>query len=126
MLGIGIDIAAVARMGDVLGRHGDRFLERCFRPSEFGLPAGWAHPRPAPQAVAARWAAKEAFLKALGTDVRGVPYRDIEVVRSARGPVRLVLHGRAAEALAAVKGGRIHLSFSHERDYAVATVLIEK
>ena len=47
-------------------------------------------------ALAARWAAKEAFLKALGADVRTIPYRDVEVVRDPAGPVTLRLHGRAA------------------------------
>ncbi len=117
VVGIGTDIVAVARIVRMLDRHGKRFLERCFRPGEI-----LSH---SPDSVAGRWSAKEAFLKALGTDVRGIPYRDMEVVRSAHGPVKLNLHGRAREVMAAVGGKRIHLTISHEREFAVATVIIE-
>lgn len=119
VIGVGIDIVSVTRIADLLERHGDRFLERCFRPSEItesSNPTG---------RIAARWAAKEALLKALGADVRNIPYRDVEVVKCLEGPVSLVLHGRARQALEKVGGRKIHLSISHERDSAVASVLIE-
>jgi holo-[acyl-carrier protein] synthase len=117
VFGIGTDIVSVDRITQMLDRHGERFLSRCFRPGEIVSSA--------PASVAGRWAAKEAFLKALGTDVRGIPYRSIEVVKSAHGPVKLVLHGRANDALAAGGGAGIHLTISHEREFAVATVIIE-
>jgi len=117
VLGIGTDIVSVARITRMLDRHGERFLARCFRPGEIILSA--------PASVAGRWAAKEAFLKALGADVSGIPYRSIEVVKSTHGPVELVLHGRASDALAAVGADGIHLTISHEREFAVATVIIE-
>jgi len=117
VLGIGTDIVSVARISKMLDRHGERFLARCYRPGEIISSA--------PVSVAARWAAKEAFLKALGADVRGIPYRNIEVVKSTHGPVKLVLHGRARDALAAAGGSTIHLTLSHEREFAVATVIIE-
>ncbi len=116
-MGIGTDIVAVARIATMLDRHGERFLGRCFRPGEI--------PAPASDSVAGRWAAKEAFLKALGADVRGIPYRDVEVASSAHGPVKLNLHGHARDAFVAVGGKRIHLTISHEREFAVATVIIE-
>ena len=116
-MGIGTDIVSVARIKMMLDRHGERFLARCFRPGEIVSSA--------PASVAGRWAAKEAFLKALGADVRGIPYRNIEVVKSVHGPVKLVLHGRAGDALSAAGGDGIHLTISHEREFAVATVIIE-
>jgi holo-[acyl-carrier protein] synthase len=123
ILGVGVDIVAVDRIAALLADHGERFLERCFRPAERELVA--ARGRRGAAALAARWAAREAFLKALGTPVRDVPYRDIEVVREVDGPVGLRLHGRAAELLAA-RGGRVtHLSLSHESEHAVAVVVIE-
>lgn len=122
MRGLGTDVVAVARIARAVARHGDRFLDRCFRPAEIALARGRGAARD--QALAARWAAKEAFLKALGRDVRGIPYRDIEVVRAPAGPLSLRLHGRAAEALAAGGARSCLLSISHERDLAVAVVLL--
>lgn len=123
ILGVGVDIVAVDRIAALLEGHGSRFLDRCFRPAERQLAAGRGERGAA--ALAARWAAREAFLKALGTDVRHLPYRDVEVVRSAAGPVRLELHGLARRAFAEAGGRRTHLSLSHERDHAVAVVVIE-
>ncbi len=127
VVGIGTDIVAVARIAELLDRHGERFLGRCFRMGDPHSGGGnWETvAKPSPVSLAARWAAKEAFLKALGTDVRGIPYRDIEVVKSDLGPVGLVLHGRARDVLAEAGGNRIHLTISHEREFAVASVLIE-
>ena len=123
VVGIGTDIVSGQRMADLLLRHGPRFRDRCFRPGDLLVPE--ARNDPEPSHLAGRWAAKEAFLKALGADVRGIPYRDIEVRRSPAGPVRIVLHGKALAAVNRVGGQRIHLTISHEREYAVATVLVE-
>ena len=127
VVGVGIDIVAVERIAELVDLHGERFVRRCFRFGDLHSVGRDQESAAHPSAVflAGRWAAKEAFLKALGTDVRGVPYRDIEVDRSARGPVMLVLHGRARDALAKAGGNRIHLTISHEREFAVASVLIE-
>lgn len=124
--GLGIDIVEVERIADLLAKHGDRFVDRCFRPGEQDHPTTGGSEVPEAKSIAARWAAKEAFLKALGTDVRDIPYRDIEVVRSAEGPVSLNLHGRALDALKRSGTSKIHLSLSHERHYAVASVLLEE
>ncbi len=75
-------------------------------------------------ALAARWAAKEAFVKALGALAEGVPYRDVEVVRSESGAPQLRLHGAAATALAAKGASGTMVSLSHERDHATATVIL--
>ena len=122
-MGIGTDIVSVKRMAELLQRHGPRFLERCFRPGDLIVPQTGDHPEPSH--LAGRWAAKEAFLKALGADVRGIPYRDIEIRRSPEGPVGLTLHGKALSAVNRAGGQRVHLTISHEREYAVATVLVE-
>ncbi|MFN2370396.1 MAG: holo-ACP synthase [Candidatus Krumholzibacteriia bacterium] len=123
ILGLGTDVVEVARIAGLVARHGARFLDRCFRPGEQELAR--RRGRGGAAALAARWAAREAFLKALGGDVQGIPYRDIEVVRAATGAPALRLHGRAAAALAARGGRRVHVALSHERAYAVATVVIE-
>lgn len=128
VVGIGIDIVAVARIVELLDRHGWRFVDRCFRPLTNpaqglagGRTASWD-----PAVLAGRWAAKEAFLKALGVDARPIPYRDIEVVPSPSGQARLILHGRALESLTLAGGNRTHLALSQEGAFALASVLIEE
>lgn len=123
---MGIDIVDVGRVERLLQRHGDRFLERCFRPGEI-LPDAQGRPRHDLAAhVAGRWALKEACLKALGGHLGGIPYGDIEVARAPGGAPQVVLHGRAAEALATRGGGRVLVSLSHERTAAVGLVVIER
>jgi holo-[acyl-carrier protein] synthase len=124
MLGIGTDIVAVARIASVLSRHDQRFLQRCFREGEIALAAGRGG-LSAAETLAARWAAKEAFLKALGVAAAGVRLRDIEVVRAENGPSRLALHGTARAAVRSLAAVQVHLSISHEKDYAVAIVILE-
>jgi len=123
MIGVGTDIVAVARIADLLARHGERFSGRCFRPGEIAL-AQARGPREA-ATMAARWAAKEAFLKSLGLPTEGIAFRDIEVVRDTTGRPTLHLHATAAAALAAAGARRTHLSLSHEDAYAMAVVVIE-
>lgn len=128
LVGIGIDVVAIDRIADLMDRHGPRFLERCFRhPGPFSeVDESARSDRAAPAWVAGRWAAKEAFLKALGKDVRGIPYREIEVPPLYSGSTGMILHGRAREAMDLSGGGRIHLTISHDGNLAVASVLIEK
>lgn len=121
---MGTDIVAVARIADLMVRHDGRFLARCFLPAEIAYIE--SRGRGSALSAAARWCAKEAFLKALGRDVTAIPYRDIEVVRSAEGPVTLRLYGRAAQALAEGGAHRCHLALTHEKEYAAATVILEK
>ncbi len=125
VVGLGSDIASVSRMQDILARHGERFLQRCFRPDEVAYILSKRPGQPQAASAAARWAAKEAFLKALGLSVAHIPYRDVEVVRDPAGPVSLRLHGRARESLGTHPGRRCLLSLSHERENALAVVLIE-
>jgi len=124
VLGLGTDLVEVARVADVAARHGDRFLQRCFRPDEIAYVASRG-PRAGTASLAARWAAKEACLKALGAAAPAIPYRDIEVVRGAGGAVGLKLHGRAARALDELGGRRLLLSLTHDAGLAAATVIIE-
>lgn len=123
ILGLGTDIVSVKRIGDLVDRHGDRFLNRCFSTAE----VEWANSRGIGKAasLAGRWAAKEAFLKALGRSVKHIPYGDIEIVRSAAGPISLKLHGRAAQEMKFAGASGCIVSISHEKDFAIATVLLE-
>jgi holo-[acyl-carrier protein] synthase len=124
IVGIGVDIASVIRIEKFLERWGERGCERCFTEAEQAYCE--ARRRPATH-YASRFAAKEALGKALGTGIAGgVYWRDIEVVRSAGGPPRIVLHGGAREAAEALGASNIQLSLSHDADLAIAYVILEK
>ncbi len=118
MLSTGVDIIEISRVGDVLSRYGDRFLRRVFTEAES------AYCRGRPPNLAGRFAAKEAAMKALGTGVRGVAWRDIEVVRASSGAPSILLHGRAEARARRLGVEEISLSISHSRDYAVAFVVV--
>lgn len=122
ILGLGTDLVSVDRIAALVRDHGARFLDRIYRPQEQDVLA--RHGRAADAALAARWAAKEACIKALGPAATGVPYRDVEVVRTASGQPELRLHGRAAAALAARGATRALVTLSHERQHALATVIL--
>lgn len=123
VLGHGIDLTEVDRIEQMLADHGARFLERCFTPREIA-DAGEG-PRKV-EHLAARFAAKEAALKALGTGwAQGVGWTEVAVHRAESGKPELVVTGRAA-ALAAERGiTRWHVSLTHTKDHAVASVIAE-
>lgn len=122
ILGLGTDIVAVHRIDRVI-KDNPRFIEKVFSLNERQYSSQKASPA---QSYAARFAAKEAFMKALGTGWdEGISWAEIEVINDAKGKPSLKLSG-ATQALAQSRGTeRIHLSLSHEKDYAIATVILE-
>ena len=114
---VGVDIIELERVAAALKRHGGRFLERVYTPLE----AAVCHGR-LPE-LAARFAAKEAMMKALGTGARGVAWREIEVLPNRRGKPLVYLHGRAGERAARIGLDGLDVSMSHSRRYAVAFVV---
>src|SRR3990172_9480500 len=116
--GIGIDLVQVARLAAVLSRYGERFLNRVFTPGEIAYGAG--RPKGTAAALALRFAAKEAFSKALGVGLRkgGIRWREVEVVPNARGKPELFVSGRAAELCAQAGITAIHLSLTDQDDRA--------
>lgn len=121
--GIGTDIVQVERFQRFLQREKQAVLERLFTRQEldYALPK-----KGAAQHLAARFASKEAFVKALGLGLRdGLTWHDMEVIRDALGCPSLALSGRAAELFKLRQLVGLHLSYSHEREYAVATVVLE-
>lgn len=123
ILGVGVDLVDVARLQRVLDRFGDRFLEKLFRPSEISY---CAQRRGRAECLAAGFAVKEAFLKALGTGLsKGVGWLDMEVVREQGKPPQLKLMGRALEILQKLGGKTLWVSISHEAGLAMAIVLIQ-
>ena len=123
IVGIGTDITTISRIAAILAQHPDRFEQRCFQTAEVEL----ARRRGQQQAatLAGRWAAKEAFLKALGAANTGIGMSEIEVVHQRGGAPTMQLHGSAASALLAVGGNRVWVSIAHESEFAVALVIIE-
>ena len=111
---VGIDIIKVARIRDTLAKFGPRFSGRVLTPGE------QRYVRDRPETFAGRWAAKEAVSKVLGLGVRGIGWRDIEIVRLPTGQPSVRLHGRAEQRAGQLGMGRIALSITHESDYAVA------
>lgn len=122
ILGVGLDITEVDRIRRSLERFGGRFISRVLTAAEAAsMPAN----DPAPY-VAARFAAKEAASKALGTGfAEGVTVKSIEVVRLPSGAPELRLHDAAKARAQALGVTRAHLSITHGRDVAAATVILE-
>jgi holo-[acyl-carrier protein] synthase len=124
IVGIGIDLVNIERVRSVLDRYGGRFLERVLTVEERAYCA--LHRDPSPR-VAARFAAKEAVLKALGTGLaHGIRWQDVEVRCDQQGQPQIQFSGKAADEATVLEVGRIHLSLSHDRDAAIAMVILER
>src|SRR5450755_1341115 len=123
IVGTGIDICEVGRIKQALSSaHGTRLKERVFTPREIAYSERKANPF---ERYAARFAAKEAGMKALGTGWRGVAWRDFEVVNLPSGRPTLNFHGRAAEVAAKLGVKRVALSITHTKEQALAMVILE-
>lgn len=121
ILGIGTDICDIERIAKIIEEQGDRFLKKVFTEQEIS----YCRPKHnSAECFAARFAAKEAFLKALGTGLRdGLNWKDIEVINDSLGRPDLKTYKRCAEK---ILNHRVLLSLSHTHKIALAMVLIEK
>lgn len=123
IVGTGIDIAEVPRIRQSIERFGSRFLERIFTASEMHYCDSKAN---RVERYAARFAAKEAAMKALGTGWNyGVRWRDCEVVREPGGRPTMHFHGKAGDFAAKLGVKSISLSISHTEEQAIAQVILE-
>jgi holo-[acyl-carrier protein] synthase len=123
IVGLGLDIAEVDRIEAAIGRHGTPFVERLFTPAEV---AYCEQHKNRFERYAARFAAKEAAMKALGTGWRhGIRWRDIEVTNEPSGKPTLRLAGVAAEFAARLGVKSISLSLTHSGNLALAQVIFE-
>lgn len=123
IVGTGVDITEVDRIKAAIERFGDRFLKRIFTAAEIHYCSGKAN---AAERLAARFAAKEAGMKAIGTGLRhGVTWHDVEVLRVPGQRPVLKFDGKAAEFAARLGCKRTHLSLSHTADQAIAYVILE-
>lgn len=113
---VGVDIIEIERVERALAKFGQRFLRRVYTDLEAAFCRGRT------SELAARFAAKEAVMKALGTGARGVAWREIEVLPNHRGKPLVYLHGRAQKRAERIGLDEIDISMSHSRDFAVAFV----
>ena len=121
VVGVGVDLCEVPRVARAIERHGTRFVEKLFRPGEVRRspesPAYAEH-------VAGLFAAKEAAMKALGTGMYGVFFRELAIVRAPGGPPRLALFGRAVACGARLGVAGAHVTITHTRELAAAVVVL--
>lgn len=123
VIGIGVDLTRIERFERFLADGKHSVIERIFTAEERDYALGKRYPAPH---LAVRFAAKEAFLKALGTGLRmGIRWQEVGVVRDELGCPSLQIAGRAAEIMRERGGKRTHLSYSHDGLYGVATVVLE-
>jgi holo-[acyl-carrier protein] synthase len=117
LLRTGVDIIEIGRIRQAAERHGERFFGRIYTPDE-RLYCRNRYP-----SLAARFAAKEAVAKALGTGIGYVAFREIEIVNDPQGRPEVMLHGSAAEMARSLGLATWAISLSHTQDYAVASVV---
>lgn len=123
VIGLGTDMIEIERIAHSVERFGEAFLERVYTPGEI---AYCQRKKNAAESLAARFAAKEAGAKALGTGIsRGVSWREFEVRRLPGQRPELHLSGRAAQIAAGLGVRRISLSLSHSRSVSIAVVVME-
>jgi len=123
IIGCGIDSVEVARIRRLAERFGRRFLERVFTEAEMAYADAKANRW---ERYAARFAAKEAGMKAIGTGWRrGIRWQDFEVLNAASGKPEMRLHGQALRIARSLGVRRINLSLTHTRALALAVVIIE-
>jgi holo-[acyl-carrier protein] synthase len=124
VLGVGTDLIETKRIEESIDRFGKRFLERVFTEGEIAY--CMRKKKNAAESFAARFAAKEAGAKALGTGIsRGITWKELEVRREASGRPTLHLSGRAAEMAGGMGVRRVQLSLTHSRELAMAIVIVE-
>ncbi|HLQ31644.1 MAG TPA: holo-ACP synthase [Chloroflexota bacterium] len=117
MRAVGVDIIEIGRVRGSLQRFGDRFLDRVYTAAEQAYCCGRA-----PQ-LAGRFAAKEAVSKALGTGIRRIHWRNIEILPNRAGAPRVTLHGPAQQRFESLGLTSMEVSISHSRDNAVAVAI---
>jgi holo-[acyl-carrier protein] synthase len=124
ILGSGVDLCEVPRIEAAIARYGQRFIQRIYTELESKYAESKANRF---ERYAARFAAKEAGMKALGTGWRGgIKWRDFEVANLPSGRPTLRLYGRAAEVAKQLGVAQVALSITHTKDQALAMVIFEK
>ncbi len=116
---IGVDIIEIARIEKTIARWGQRFLRRIYTDLELRIC------RKRPEALAVRFAGKEAVMKALGTGTKGISWREIEISSEPGGKPLVHLYGKAQNQANSLGLSQLAISLSHSREYAIAFVVGE-
>src|SRR5438105_2515237 len=116
-MAVGIDVIVISRVAKVLQKHPERFLQRIYTAEERAFCRGRVHE------LAARFAAKEAVMKALGTGARGLAWREIEILPNRRGKPLVYLHGLAKKRAEKIGLRGVDVSLTHSRELAIASVV---
>jgi holo-[acyl-carrier protein] synthase len=119
MQSVGVDIIEIERVEDAFRRFGQRFLDRVYTKSEILLCRGKG------ERLAARFAGKEAIMKVLGTGVKGVGWREIEILAKPSGEPTVHLYGRARATAESIGLDEFCISLSHSKEYAVASAFAQ-
>ncbi|MFC1478101.1 holo-ACP synthase [Candidatus Margulisiibacteriota bacterium] len=120
---LGLDLVEISRIKEMAQKHKGRFLDRVFTPAELEYCMTKTVMR-FPE-LAARFAAKEAVVKALGTGMRGISWKEVEVIRNPLGKPDILLHDRAAGIAEQLGVVHIHISLTHARDTSAAVAILE-
>ncbi len=121
IIGLGTDIVEIVRIGEMIDRHGESFLNRIYTEEEICYCQKRKHCN---EAFAGRWAAKEAIMKVLGTGfVRGIGWQDIEVLAEKNGKPYVKMQGGAGEHARRIGIDEVLITISHCRTYATATAI---
>jgi holo-[acyl-carrier protein] synthase len=124
-LRVGVDLVSISRIAESMDNFGDRFLRKVFTGDEIAYAAAAPATSQRNERLAARFAAKEATIKALSLVDEGVDWKNIEVRRGPRGACDIELHGSVAEAAKSLHVLDLSLSISHEGDHAIAFVVAQ-
>ena len=119
MHSIGIDLIEIVRIEQAVNDWGERFLHRVYTEPELRLCGN------NPSCLAVRFAGKEAVMKALGTGIKGIGWKEIEILAESSGKPVVQLHGKAKNKAAALGLADLAVSLSHSREYAIAFVVAE-
>ena len=121
--GVGTDIVEISRIKEMLEKNGDPFIERIFTEKE---KKEAVRRKNATEYFAGRWAVKEALSKALGCGIGGsCEWKDIETLNTCDGKPETTLSGKALQTAAGLQTAKVHVSISHEKDYACAFIVLE-
>eukprot|EP00743_Colponemidia_sp_Colp-15_P012232 GILK01013851.1.p1 GENE.GILK01013851.1~~GILK01013851.1.p1 ORF type:complete len:141 (-),score=4.57 GILK01013851.1:475-858(-) len=124
IFGIGVDIVKVSRVADVFTRYGERFLRKYLHPEEIVRFKAYKQHDDGYNFLASRWAAKESAQKAVSSS--RLLYPEIVIRRGDRGQPLLVFEGAVGETIKRLKISKAHVALSHDTDYAMAQVILER
>jgi holo-[acyl-carrier protein] synthase len=122
IIGIGVDIVQNNRIKELINKYGDRFLEKIYTAKEIEY---CQSKNSFVASFAARFAAKEAVLKALGTGMRNNNWHEIEILNNELGKPEVLLNNKTARRAKKIKVNSIFISISHEKEYSIAQIIME-